>query len=178
MGIDIYAKWRGQSKTEEQAQYTGYATDAGKVGYLREAYHGSPYVTKFLLKEAFDSKGSAKIPAHILRERLPATVLLSLFREKNVYGAEAPEVGKYNIEHDGDMTALVEGLKNVFNNEMTDNSHEEIAKAFDEESLKSGQRLIDLGTLPVATQSFVDFVVLCEKKEKELGEPCEIIASY
>lgn len=54
MGIDVYARWRNQTKEQKEAQFTGFSAVAGDVGYLREAYHGGPYVTKFLLEEAFD----------------------------------------------------------------------------------------------------------------------------
>lgn len=53
MGIDIYAAWDGQTVADRQAQYTGFSTTAGSVGYLREAYHGGPYVTNWLMPEAF-----------------------------------------------------------------------------------------------------------------------------
>lgn len=86
MGIDIYAKWRGMSKADKEKQYTGFATDAGKVGYLREAYHGEPYATQYLLKEAFDAEtGEAKIPAKVLLRRLPKTLRLAAERNKLVY---------------------------------------------------------------------------------------------
>jgi hypothetical protein len=67
MGIDVYMKWPRQTAAEEQAQITGFATDAGKVGYLREAYHGGPYVTHFLVQEAFAAEeATAAIPAATL----------------------------------------------------------------------------------------------------------------
>lgn len=56
MGIDIYARWRNMPKEDQEAQMTGFSAVAGDVGYLREAYHGDPYVTKYLLKEAFEAK--------------------------------------------------------------------------------------------------------------------------
>jgi len=33
-------------------------------------------------------------------------------------------------------------------------------------------------TTRIALQSFSDFVELCERKERETGEPCSIVASY
>lgn len=77
MGIDIYVRWEGQSEAEKQAQYTGYSVEHGHVGYLREAYHGGPYATQVLVKEAFDdsdSDGGTRIPASTLRRRLPAAL--------------------------------------------------------------------------------------------------------
>jgi len=69
MGIDIYARWKGITAAEKQKQYTGFNVVSGNVGYLREAYHGGPYGTKLLVKEAFEN-GSAKIPAKVLKSRL------------------------------------------------------------------------------------------------------------
>jgi predicted Rossmann fold nucleotide-binding protein DprA/Smf involved in DNA uptake len=45
MGIDIYARWKGQTRQEQEAQYTGFSVVHGHLGYLREAYHGEPYAT-------------------------------------------------------------------------------------------------------------------------------------
>jgi hypothetical protein len=125
MGIDIYARWRGQTEEESAAQITGFDVTKGGVGYLREAYHGEPYATRYLVSEAFDSPdGIARIPAAVLRERLPRTLELAMKREVLVYDAET-------VSHDDP---------------------------------------------PV--RSFVEFVELCERKERETGEPVEIIASY
>jgi hypothetical protein len=86
MGIDIYAHWKGQTDEEEAAQCTGFSVLHGHVGYLREAYHGEPYATKHLCREAFDSgNGSAAIPAAVLRERLPETLRLAEQREREIY---------------------------------------------------------------------------------------------
>ena len=56
MGIDIYMHWKDQTEEEHKAQLTGFSVTSGDVGYLREAYHGSPYATKFLMPEAFDDR--------------------------------------------------------------------------------------------------------------------------
>ena len=55
MGIDIYMEWDNMTEEDKHAQLTGFSIEHGHVGYLREAYHGNPYVTRFLLKEAFES---------------------------------------------------------------------------------------------------------------------------
>ena len=87
MGIDIYAKWNDQTLEEKNEQVTGFSTAHGHVGYLREAYHGEPYATQFLVREAFQSEdGTAYIPASILRERLPETLVIAEERERTVYG--------------------------------------------------------------------------------------------
>ena len=84
MGIDIYARWQGQTEEEEQAQNTGFSAVHGHVGYLREAYHGEPYATRYLVAEAFE-RGKAQIPATVLRERLPETLALVEERERTIY---------------------------------------------------------------------------------------------
>ena len=86
MGIDIYMRWKGQTKEEEEAQYTGFSVTAGEVGYLREAYHGAPYATQVLVPEAFESENAeAQIPAAVLRERLNRVIPTVLEREEKVY---------------------------------------------------------------------------------------------
>ena len=123
MGIDIYARWHGQTEAEEEAQNTGFSAVHGHVGYLREAYHGEPYATRYLVAEAFEN-GRAEIPAAVLRERLPKTLALVEERERTIY----------------------------------DNDDEQY--------------------IAEVTQSFTDFVRLCERKEQETGEPVTIIASF
>ena len=92
MGIDIYARWRGQTDAEEHAQSTGFSVVHVHVGYLREAYHGEPYATRYLVPEAFEHpEGRAQIPAAVLRERLPQTLALVAVREQIVYDEHDPE---------------------------------------------------------------------------------------
>jgi hypothetical protein len=123
MGIDIFACWNGQSESEDRAQAAAWlTTTAGGKGYLREAYHGAPYATKYLCAEAF-KYGDACIPAVLLRDRLPHTLTLVEERARTLYDASDKEV--------------------------------------EEEK-----------------QSFRDFVGLCERKEKETGEPVLIVASF
>ena len=89
MGIDIYMRWKGMTEEEEQAQYTGYSTWSGHVGYLREAYHGGPYATMEFLPEAFQEDTpdeGVQIASVTLRERLGAIVELVVYRESHVYG--------------------------------------------------------------------------------------------
>jgi len=125
MGIDIYAKWKGQTPIEEGAQVFAWLSPTnGNVGYLREAYHGEPYATKFLCAEAFESRDrEASIPAAVLRERLPQTLALAEERERTIYRVTDP--------------AEIEAIK----------------------------------------RSYRDFVALCERKEKETGEPVVIVAN-
>lgn len=86
MGIDVYLRWAGQTQQERDAQFTGFRVVHGHVGYLREAYHGEPYATRYLVKEAFESpRNTANIPARVLRERLPRTLELAKMRLTCVY---------------------------------------------------------------------------------------------
>jgi hypothetical protein len=177
MGIDIYAEWEDQTEAEEAAQITGYSGVHGHVGYLREAYHGGPYVTKYLVSEAFDSAtGEAEIQASVLRERLPAAVLMSMYREHKVYGEGDPKALK--IDAGSDASALLKCVVDIFENEMPDTSHLAFVEGLTDESLETAKSLIASGVLPSVQKSFVDFVELCERKEAATGEPCRIIASY
>jgi hypothetical protein len=172
MGIDIYARWNGQTEAEERSQVTGYSIKHGHVGYLREAYHGGPYVTKYLVSEAFNAdEGQAAIPARTLRRRLPAAVLMHLYRDNKLYGGgKDPSVV--------DIAQLPATLAKVFRDERPDVSHDEFARALDARSIETAKTLINVGLLPDGPKSLVDFVELCERKELETGEPCSITASY
>jgi hypothetical protein len=175
MGIDIYAEWKGMTEAEHDAQRTGLSVEHGHVGYLREAYHGSPYVTKYLLSEAFESgTGEAAIPARVLRERLPAAVLMSVYREHKVYGG--PDPAAVSLDRDS-VDGLVKAVVKIFDDEVPDQSHRDFVRPLSPESLATAKHLIEAGALAPAQKSFVDFVALCAQKEAETGEPCRIIAS-
>jgi hypothetical protein len=97
MGIDIYAKWDRQTSSEAEAQITGFSVEHGHVGYLREAYHGGPYATRILVREAFDAEDhEALIPAEVMRDRLPIVTAAVIARGKLIYHEElsvdSPEV--------------------------------------------------------------------------------------
>ncbi len=72
MGIDVYLKWEGQTKNEEEAQYTGFDITAGKVGYLRESYGKDVSALGTFIKEEWE--GEIPLPAETLKERLPQTL--------------------------------------------------------------------------------------------------------
>jgi len=50
-------RWNGQTKAEIEAQYTGFSVVHGHVGYLREAYHGAPYATEYLVAGGLRASG-------------------------------------------------------------------------------------------------------------------------
>ena len=85
MGIDIYMEWDDMTEEEKDAQYQGFSSVIGHKGYLREAYHGGPYATPFLVSEAFKNKGAVHIPAETLRERLPEARHIAISRMEKVY---------------------------------------------------------------------------------------------
>lgn len=172
MGIDIYARWRGQTKAEADAQITGWSVVDGHVGDLREAYHGGPYVTKYLVAEAFEAKEhEAAIPANVLRSRLPVAILMHLYREHKLYG-NGRDPGAVTS-----MAALGRSIAKVFAKEIPDVSHTTFAASLKPQSIETAKALIEGGVLSDTTKAFVDFVELCERKETETGEPCIITAS-
>ena len=94
MGIDIYAEWRNKPERERRAQSEAWlSTRDGDIGYLREAYHGEPYATRFLFAEAFDSETcDVRIPAAQLRQNLEKALELVEERARNIYNATDAEV--------------------------------------------------------------------------------------
>ena len=99
MGIDCYNQTAQDLNGNDSGQ--GFDITAGDKGYLREAYHGSPYATHHLLIECFEIdevhgtlSGTDKgveykiqvfIPAKLLRKRLPETLKLVAERYKSNY---------------------------------------------------------------------------------------------
>lgn len=108
MGIDVYLRWDGQTEEEKEAQYTGFSIVSGHVGYLREAYHGEPYATRVLVKEACDDgQNEVVIPAKVLRERLPAALKAVEKRHTTVYDDSPEDIAKYQKSYE-DFVALAE----------------------------------------------------------------------
>src|SRR5262249_42581317 len=127
--------------------------------------------TKYLLSEAFDAaEGEASIPARILRERLPTAVLMHLYREHKLYG-EGRDPSRIEL---GQVGAT---LANVFKNEIPEDTDTVFAASLSPESIAHAKTLIESGILPDTAKSFVDFVELCESKERENGVPCTIAVS-
>lgn len=109
MGIDIYARWNNQKDGERAAQGAAWLSgESGDVGYLREAYHGEPYATRFLCAEAFDAeKCQTRISAATLRARLAETLELVEERARALYNATDDEV-KRQQQSFRDFVALCE----------------------------------------------------------------------
>jgi hypothetical protein len=162
----------GASNGSPRSRCSGFSVVHGHVGYLREAYHGGPYVTKYLVAEAFVAKEhEAAIPAKTLRERLPIAVLMHIYRENKLYGG-----GKDPARID-EIQKLSGVLAGVFNRQVPDTSHEEFARALNAQSIKAAKALIAGGVLSDSAKAFVNFVELCERKERQTGQPCTIVAS-
>ncbi|NBT75130.1 hypothetical protein EBZ80_24225 [bacterium] len=168
MGIDIYLEWDGMEEEEKQAQATGFSVTSGNVGYLREAYHGGPYATRILVREAFDAEDCrAEIPAAVLRERLTRVTEPS-------YGS-------------GQGHALAEQLVNMFVSQGKDVGGQTVQSDTTrpmtvEEAIAERQRRLypddSAEMTKKVTKSFRDFVALAEEKERQRGKPCTIYASY
>ena len=94
MGIDVYLRWKGQTREEKENQYTGYL-NAGADGYLREGFNQNYFATDIMFPKAKFGK-SVKISNEILAARLPA--MEKLYREKG----ESEE----EIQHWRDFVAL------------------------------------------------------------------------
>jgi len=109
MGIDIYLKWKEQSREDHEKQMTGFSTVAGNVGYLREAYHGGPYATRVLMPEAFADEvpdEGATIPNSVLVERLELTEATVRERYAAIYSEKDPAVVDPAVKAYHDFVAL------------------------------------------------------------------------
>ena len=182
MGIDIYARWKGQTRRERKAQVTGFSTVHGHVGYLREAYHGGPYVTRFLVREVFEaSDAEAAIAASHLRARLPLAVLMALFRYAKVYGDEEPGPRILPMNGEGDVPKAIAALYapgGEIDRARKGEEGDSFARNVPKVAIQACSEAIASRMLPEFALAFVDFVELCERKEAQTGEPCRIVASY
>jgi hypothetical protein len=170
MGIDIYLEWDGMDEQEKASQATGFSIMAGDVGYLREAYHGGPYATRILVREAFESENcKAEIPAAVMRERL--THVTEPARE----GAQGHNMAAAVINMFHQMGMTVEGGQD--NMVQSDTTH---PMTVEEAVRERHTRLYNSEPehIAKAVKAYHDFVALAEQKEKELGKPCTIYASY
>lgn len=167
MGIDIYLKWDGMTEDDKQKQYTGMSTTSGDVGYLREAYHGGPYATKILCREAFEAENcEAEIPAAVLRERLTHVTEPVLGANGGHIAAamfaEIMKLGGATIEGQvlSDITCPMTVEEAV---------RERCRRLYPDDGDEYTEKVVE---------SFRAFVALAEQKEAETGKPCTIYASY
>jgi hypothetical protein len=168
MGIDIYLKWKDQAESDKRRQYTGFSTTSGNVGYLREAYHGGPYATQILCREAFEStECEAQIPAAVLRERL--TQVTEPARGVNGGHELATNVHAILSGLGADISSYIANDGNTPPQTVEEAIHERYRTVYPGTDHKEVEAVV---------QSFRDFVALAEQKEMETGEPCTIYASY
>ena len=168
MGIDIYLEWDDMEEEEKSAQATGFSITSGNVGYLREAYHGGPYATRILVREAFEAEDCrAKIPAETLRERL-THVTEPVYANNNGHILAAAMLNA--MQEDG--ANVVGGpVHSDTTRPMTveEAVRERQHRLYPEDSNEMTERVL---------QSFRAFVALAEEKEKQKGKPCTIYASH
>ena len=111
MGIDIYMRWDGMTEEDRDKQITGFDATVGEVGYLREAYHGKIFATKYLVKEAFvKDAGEVYISPKELRKRLPLTKDIVIQRFRDVYKEEIEEDNAF-VKAFEDFVKLAEALE-------------------------------------------------------------------
>ncbi len=176
MGIDIYLKWPKMTKKEKQLQCTGFNIYSGNVGYLREAYHGGPYPSKILVREAFESsKCQARIPASVMRERLTSVT-------EPIYGVDDGHMMVVLVQkmlEEVNNGAPKEGMMTLSPSEMKSGATQPMTV---EEAVRERCRLVYPSTLPEDVERLVSsyraFVDLAEKMETKHGKPCLVYASY
>lgn len=173
MGIDIYLEWDGKENDEsvEQGAF-GFDTTAGHVGYLRESYHGGPYATKILVREAFEAENcKARIPAAKLRRRLTIP-------DRSAEGCDG---GHFAAQLMAEVLSKLAG-KDGAKVEPAFIANGETPKMAVEEAVRVRYKKLypdtDAEHVEDVVQSFRDFVALAELKEKQTGKPCVIYASY
>lgn len=152
MGIDIYLHWEDMTEKDEEARYTGFSIVSGNIGYLREAYHGGPYVTRVLMPEAFYRD---EWHEYAWRNQI----------DPSDWGND-PDDGSERDEHGPPIPAA------VMRHRLT------AARAAFDERWDSVYPDDDAEIRAEAWQAFVDFVDLAERKEKETGYMCRVYASY
>lgn len=87
MGIDIYAEWADERFEEVKPTLDSWAEEQQNyAGYIREAYHGEPYPSQYLVREAFHHPDGVIIESKTLRARLPETLRRARERERIIYG--------------------------------------------------------------------------------------------
>lgn len=173
MGIDIYLEWDGMEEEDKKEQYSsGFSITAGGTGYLREAYHGEPYATQILVREAFEAENCrAEIPAAVMRERLtnvtePAYGKTGGHKAAQLFTelAKAAYAGDDEIRVEGGCTGSGQTLPMTVEEAVTIRAR----KLYNADDAEVAETL----------RSFREFVDLAERKERETGKPCTVYASY
>lgn len=109
MGCDIYLKWDGMTKEDEENQICGYDITYGKFGYLRGAYNG--HIGLDAIKQLFDGIPEDKdwiVDIKILKKNLEK-LEKGIFKTKKseFYSKEGKDL---EIQSYRDFVALAEKL--------------------------------------------------------------------
>lgn len=173
MGIDIYLEWDGMTEEDRKQQVEClFSLEGGKLGYLREAYHGEPYATQILVREAFEAEDcKAEIPAAVLRERMthvtePVYGALGGHNAAAAIGAMLQEIAELRPD------VRVEGVCRGSGQTRPMTVEEAITKRAT--ALYGASR----DEVLAVKDSFWAFVLLAERMESITGKPCTIHASY
>ena len=112
MGIDVYVEWDKRTEEEHDRQITGFSIESGDAGYLREAYHGSPYATHYFVQEAFEDEeyDGVAIPSDTLLQRVPLAVDIHIQRHKEIYKEDVKKEDK-SARAFGEFAKLVQDLE-------------------------------------------------------------------
>jgi hypothetical protein len=182
VGIDVFLQWPGQEKeqTADDA-FQMHSTTDGHVGYLREAYHGEPYATKILVREAFESENCiADIPAAVMRERLtkPTAAAGRTDGERLAYvlqkcGPLKPD----DLENLDEFLAKKNIVQVIGDMPEEDKTHLSVEEAILLRCIMH-YRADGPDYAQAVIQSFRDFVDLADRKEKIHGKPCSVFAWY
>lgn len=174
MGIDVYLEWEGMDEEKKQEQYScGFSIMGGHTGYLRESYHGEPYATQILVREAFESDDCrAQIPAAVMRERLTNVTEPAYGKTGGHKAAQMfAQIMRAAVQ---DMPGIaVEGAEGMTSGQTSPMTVEE-AVAIRARTLYNA----DDDEVAATLNSFRNFVELAERKERETGKPCTVYASY
>jgi hypothetical protein len=180
VGIDIFLKWDGMENRPKDDKIEMFSTTDGHLGYLRESYRGGPYATQILVREAFESRTCiARIPAAKMRARLTEKSqaatgcngghAIAMFMAQAVHDHKiaGPEDFERIINENRDAIIMPDRVTPDMSVEEA--VREQYQRVYPEAGAEHVEAVI---------QSFRDFVELAERKEKELGRPCKVYASY
>lgn len=195
MGIDIYLKWDGMTEEDRGRQLTGFSTTVGGTGYLREAYHGGPYATQIFFREAFEAEEcEAEIPAALMRERMdnvtePARGCDGGHHVAQLFGKLLSVVAPDGIPKNKDESFNTDEFMRNITAKIGEQLSENGMPTTPTTEPMTGREAIYIRCLTVYPQdgkqyaddvlkSFEEFISLAERKERETGRPCTVVASY
>lgn len=199
MGIDVYLTWKNMTPAEKEKQSSySFSIEGGEAGYLREAYHGGPYATHILVREAFEEADDepVAIPAAVMRERMthvtePArgcdagshiAAAFNRCAQQIVERAAAkteedtPDVILQSFSNIAQ--AAMDELQNPDNNRPPETEPMSVTEAIHSRGYNIYGHSNPEDYIKKSLTSFEAFVALAERKEKETGEPCQILASW